>query len=111
MRPRPDRAETVAHPTLTAAMVAWRAAHPHATFADIEIEATHQGATLRTGLIAAALAAGDPLAAPTCETCGRIMVRNGMRERTIITSQAEPVTVTAPRYRCSACGVELSPPR
>ena len=37
------------------------------------------------------------------------MQRVGTRTRTLSTSQAEPVTVTGHRDRCSACGAELSP--
>lgn len=111
MLPGPDRPASVAHPSVTAAMVVWRVAHPHATFAEIEVEATRQVAALRVDLIAAAVAVGEPTAAPACGACGRTMVRNGTRERTIVTSHREPVTVQDHRYRCSACGVELSPPR
>lgn len=96
---------------LKARMTDWRQAHPQATFADLEIEATRQVAALRAELIAVALAAGNPVAAPACPTCAATMVRVGIRTRTLTTSQAEPVTVAGGRYRCSACGAELSPPR
>lgn len=92
-------------------MRAWRAAHADATFADIEVEATRQVASLRTALIAAALTAEAPASAPDCTACGRVMERVGNRTRTITTSHQEPVPVTGPRYRCSACGAELFPPR
>ncbi len=111
MPSHPDRPETgAAHPAREA-MRAWRAAHPDATFAEIEVEATRQVAALRADLIAAAVAAGDPPEAPACPTCGRSMDRNGTRTRTITTSGPEAVTVRGGRYRCSACGVELFPPR
>lgn len=86
------------------------AAHPTATFAEMEREATRQVAALRAELIAVALAASEPETAPTCRTCGGPMARVGERTRTVTTSGPEPVTVTAGRYRCSACGTELSPP-
>lgn len=94
-----------------AAMRAWRTAHPRATFAEIEVEATRQVATLRRDLIEAALAPVAADAVPACPACGRAMARNGTHTRTIITSQAERVTLTGPRYRCSACGTEVFPPR
>lgn len=97
-------------PALIEAMRTWRAAHPQATFAEIEVEATRQVAALRRALIAAA-AAEASAEAPVCPDCGRGMGRNGMRTRTLITSQAERVVITGPRYRCSVCGTELFPPR
>ncbi|MBA2555755.1 MAG: hypothetical protein H0V12_00150 [Chloroflexi bacterium] len=99
-----------ADPTQVAAMRAWRSADPTATFA--EIEATRQVAALRRDLIQAALT-GDapPAAAPPCPDCDRPMARNGSRTRAIMTSGGERVMLTGPRYRCSACGVELFPPR
>ncbi len=96
---------------LKARMTDWRRAHPQATFADLEIEATRQVAALRAELIAVALATGDPVTAPVCPACGTTMSRVGTRLRTLTTSQAEPVPVSGHRYRCSACGAELSPPR
>lgn len=105
-----DPSLTIAPPAMRAAMREWRTAHPHATFADIEVEAMRQVAALRTELIAAALDADEPVSAPACPSCGRVMGRNGMRTRTIITSQQEPVELTGHRYRCSACGTELFPP-
>jgi len=92
-------------------MTAWRQAHPQATFRDLEIEATRQVATLRAALIAVALTTGEAVTAPDCPTCGTTMRRVGTRRRTITTSQAESVTVAGVRYRCSACGAELPPPR
>lgn len=92
-------------------MTAWRRAHPQATFADLEGEATRQVAALRAELIAVALAAGEPETAPACPTCGAIMQRVGERTRTVTTSGPERVDVTGGRYRCSACGAELFPPR
>lgn len=90
-------------------MTEWRQAHPQATFRDLEIAATRQVATLRAELLAVALTTGEPGTAPGCPTCGTTMVRIGMRRRTITTSQAESVTVAGVRYRCAACGAELSP--
>lgn len=95
----------------TEGMRAWRAAHPTATFAEIEREATRQVASLRAALIATALEQDSPDVAPICETCARSMVRAGTRTRTIITDQQERITVTGQRYRCSACGADLFPPR
>lgn len=92
-------------------MRAWRAAHPRATFAEIEREATRQVASLRTELIATALEGEEPSEAPLCETCHQPMVRCGTRTRTLITDQQERVPITGHRYRCSACGAELFPPR
>lgn len=103
--PVPDAASA-----LVTAMRAWRTAHPQATFAEIESEATRQVAGLRRDLIAAALDETEPAEAPVCPDCGRPMVRNGTRRRTLTTSGAERVTVTGRRYRCSACGTELFPP-
>ncbi len=94
-----------------AGMRAWRAAHPTATFAEIEREATRQVASLRAALIATALEHDISDVAPTCEACARSMLRAGTRTRTVITDQQERITVTGQRYRCSACGAELSPPR
>lgn len=94
----------------TEAMRAWRAAHPTATFAEIEREATRQVASLRTELIATALACDVLDEAPTCAACDRRMARAGSRTRTVITDQQQRVTVTGQRFRCSACGAELSPP-
>lgn len=110
------RAADCLHPVpvpadLQARMTAWRRAHPAATFADMEGEATRQVAALRAELIAVALAAGEPETAPACLTCGARMHRVGEQTRTVTTSGPEPVTVTGGRYRCSACGTELSPPR
>lgn len=96
---------------LTARMTAWRTAHSRATFAEMEVEATRQVAALRAELIAVALAAGEPETAPTCGECSNPMHRVGDQERTITTSGPESVTVRGGRYRCSACGAELSPPR
>ena len=93
-----------------AAMQVWRAAHPQATLADIEREATRQVAALRRDLMAAALQPVE--AAPAvCPTCGGTLVRNGTASRTITTPHEERLTITGPRMRCSACEVELSPPR
>lgn len=111
MPPAPDHAAAPAAPSVRESMRAWRADHPHATFAEIEVEATHQVAALRAALITDALATGDAVTAPTCGTCGRAMVRNGIHTRAIITSHQEPVRVTGYRYRCSVCGTALSPPR
>jgi hypothetical protein len=111
MRVPADRPESRIDPSMLETMRAWRAAHPHATFAEIEVEATRQVAALRRELIAAALAAEEPAAAPNCPACGRAMVRNGTGQRTITTSQAERVPITGPRYRCPACGAERFPPR
>jgi hypothetical protein len=94
-----------------AAMRAWRAAHPDATFAEIEVEATRQVAALRAELIATALEAEPAATAPVCAACCRTMVRNGTRTRTLCTSQQERVPIRGARYRCPACGAELSPPR
>jgi YgiT-type zinc finger domain-containing protein len=96
---------------LKARMTDWRTAHPRATFADLEIEATRQLAAMRAELIAVALVAAVPDTTPACPTCGGTMQRVGTRTRTLSTSQAEPVTVTGHRDRCSACGAELFPPR
>jgi len=109
MPARTDHPVPLAPPALLDTMRAWRAAHPAATFADIEREAMQQVAALQAELIAAALDA-TPDAAPTCPDCGRVMARNGTRSRTIATGHAEAVTLTGPRYRCSACGAELFPP-
>ncbi len=68
-------------------------------------------AALRAELIAVALATGEPEAAPVCAACGVPMQRVGDQQRTITTSGPEAVTVRGGRYRCSACGVELFPPR
>lgn len=107
-----DRLDPVPIPAdLRQRMTAWRQAHPRATFADMEVEATRQVAALRAELIAVALAASEPETAPACPTCSRPMVRVGARTRTVTTSGAEPVTVSGGRYRCSACGAELFPPR
>lgn len=111
MPARPDPTKPSASPAMLATMRAWRATHRTATFAEIEVEAMRQVATLRTDLIAAALEADATAPAPPCPLCGRDMGRNGTRTRTIITSQQEPVTLTGHRYRCSVCGIELSPPR
>ena len=112
MAERTDSLTPIPDPTaLHARMVAWRTAHPGATFADMEVEATRQVAALRAELIAVAITAGEPETAPACPTCGTGMQRVGERTRTVITSGAEPVLVTGSRYRCSACGVELFPPR
>lgn len=92
-------------------MTAWRTAHPRATFAEMEVEATRQVAALRAELLAVALAAGAEETTPTCPTCDRVMQRIGMHQRTLTVSEAERVTVTGRRYRCSACGTELFPPR
>jgi hypothetical protein len=96
---------------LVAAMRAWRAAHPTATFAEIEVEATRQVAALRRALIQAAVTDAAPATAPCCPDCGRSMARNGTRTRTLVTSGGEMVPITGARYRCSACGAELFPPR
>lgn len=93
MLPRSDDHEIAAAPTVRAGMRAWRGAHPRATFLQIEEEATRQVAALRATLIQEALAAGEPADAPPCAACDRAMVRNGMYERTIITSQREAVEV------------------
>lgn len=92
-------------------MTAWRQAHPTATFAEMEEEAERQVAVLRAELIAVAVAAGVPETAPVCPACGAPMQRVGQRTRTVLTRGAVPVTITGGRYRCSACGAELSPPR
>ena len=97
--------------TLRDRMTAWRQAHPAATFAEMEVEAERQVAALRADLIAVAVAAGAPETAPTCPACGVPMQRVGERTRTVLTRGAVPVTMTGGRYRCSACGAELSPPR
>lgn len=96
---------------LMQAMRAWRAAHPTATFAEIEIEATRQVAALRRDLIQVAVTEETAVAAPVCPACGRLMARNGTRTRTLVTSGDETVPITGARYRCSACGTELFPPR
>lgn len=96
---------------LRARMTAWRRAHPTATFADLEVEATRQVAALRAELIAVALAAAEPETAPPCPTCGASMRRVGQQTRTVTTSGPERVDITGGRYRCSACGAELFPPR
>lgn len=92
-------------------MTAWRQAHPRATVAEMEVEATRQLAALRAELIAVALDAGEPETAPACASCGTPMQRVGNQARTITTSGPETITVRGGRYRCSACGAELSPPR
>lgn len=96
---------------LKAQIMRWRVAHPQATFAEIEIAATRQLAALRADLIAHVLAACEPEAAPSCPTCSGTMHRVGTQTRTVTTSGPAEVTVTGKRYRCSACGAELSPPR
>ncbi len=111
MPPHADGAAPVVAPALGEAMAAWRRAHLDATFAEIEIEATRQVAGVRAGLIATALEVAAPTGAPVCAPCGRVMVRDGGRTRTIITSQQEPVAVRGQRYRCPACGAGLFPPR
>ncbi len=99
-----------ASPAMLATMRAWRAAHPLATFAEIEIEAMRQVAALRTELITTALEGAESESVPSCAGCGEAMVRNGTRTRTMVTSQHERVPITGHRYRCPACGAELSPP-
>ncbi len=106
-----DESRPGASPVMLDAMRTWRATHPQATFAEIEGEARRQVAVLQAELIATALAVDDPAAVPTCDACGRAMVRNGSRRRTIVTDQAQRVTLAGPRYRCAACGAELFPPR
>lgn len=96
--------------SLRAGMRTWRAAHPTATLAEIEREATRQLAGLRTELIAAAIPSEAAEAVPMCTTCRQPMRRIGTRHRTIITDQHQTLTLTGPRYRCSACGAELFPP-
>jgi hypothetical protein len=104
-------APVVAPAELRARMSAWCQDHPQATFADLEVEATRQVAALRAELLAVALATRAPEPAPSCPTCRQAMVRVGERTRTVTTRDAEPVRVTGGRYRCSACGAELFPPR
>lgn len=111
MLPRPQGSAFPLDASVMEGMRAWRAAHPRATFAEIEVEASRQVAALRAALIAAALEAGEPETAPECATCGQTMIRVGSTTRDVTTSHQEQVTVTGHRYRCSACGAELSPPR
>jgi YgiT-type zinc finger domain-containing protein len=111
MSARSDRLPVDPPASLLETMRAWSVAHPQATFAEIEVEGTRQVAAVRTALIGAALASRDAAPAPECPACGRTMIRNGTRTRTLTTSHAERVTLTGPRYRCPACGTELFPPR
>jgi predicted RNA-binding Zn-ribbon protein involved in translation (DUF1610 family) len=111
MPARTDHPVPVASPVMLATMRAWRAAHPQATFAAIEREARRQVAALEAELIAVALDRAEPAEVPACPDCGRAMVRNGTRTRTITASHGERVTCSGARYRCSACGAELFPPR
>lgn len=111
MRPRSAHPAPGASPAMLETMRAGRAAHPRATVAEIEVEATRQMAAVRRELIATALETEPAATAPVCAACGRVMVRTGTRQRTIITSQAERVPVTGPRDRCPACGAERFPPR
>lgn len=109
--PHDPLAPIVAPADFRARMIAWRQDHPEATFADLEIAATEQVAALRAELIGIALAAGEPETTPACPTCGTPMQRVGERVRTVTTRDAQPVRVAGGRYRCSACGAELFPPR
>lgn len=110
MLPRPD-AQEIATASVQEAMRAWRAAHPRATFAEIEVEAARQVAALRAELIRSAVEDGESELVPDCATCGRAMVRDGTRTRTITTRYQEQVTVTGQRYRCPTCGAGRFPPR
>lgn len=93
--------------SLVETMRAGRATNYQATVAEIEREAARQVAAVQTELIHAALATREPAPAPECPTCGRVMVHNRTRTRTITTSQAGGATLTG--SRCSACRTALFP--
>lgn len=93
-----------------AQMRQWRAAHPTASFAEIEAATDRHLASLRTAVIQEAAHAGAATARPDGPACATPMQRVGQRQRTVRTTQHEPVTVRGPGYRCPACGAGLFPP-
>lgn len=88
----------------------WRSAHPTATLREIERETDRQLAQVRAGVVASLAQAGRPEVRPACPDCSRPMRRVGGRQRTVTTTQEQQVHLAGARYRCSACGAELSPP-
>lgn len=96
--------------SLLQAMHRWRTTHPRATLAEIEAEASRQVAALRRDLVAAVLPESEPVSPPICPDCGIALVRNGTTTRTVVTDHEALLPVTLPRWRCSVCGTELSPP-
>lgn len=89
----------------------WRRAHPRATLREIEAEVDRQMAQVRTHLLTQVAHQEQAMGRPDCPTCGALMQRVGLRERTVVTAQDEAVTLRGAGYRCPACGAGLFPPR
>ncbi len=87
----------------------WRAAHPTATLREIERETDRQLARVRADLVARIAQGSERPARPDCPSCGRLMRRVGVRQRTVTTAQEGQLHLHGARYRCSACGTELFP--
>lgn len=96
---------------LQARMRAWLQDHPTATLLEMEVEVEHQLAAVRADLLATIVADRVTDERPACPSCGTMMWQVGQRTRTVRTRGGEPLTVRGNRYRCSACGAELFPPR
>lgn len=98
-------------PAITRDLSVWRAAHPRATLTEIEAEVDRALAAFRNQTVenlAHAAPTDDP---PACPACERPMHRHGTRSRTLVTRDEGQVDLALPRYRCPACGTELSPPQ
>ncbi len=105
-----DRPGADAAAAVQAQMRQWRAAHPAATVAEIEAAVDRHLAALRTAIIQEAAHADEDTGRPDCPMCATPMQRVGQRQRTVLTTHHQPVTVRGPGYRCPACGAGLFPP-
>jgi transposase len=93
-----------------AEFIQWRMAHPHATLAEIEARFDQAFSALRSTEIARTAVADVPHVTPVCPDCQRPMQRHGVRTRHLVTRDEGQLDLPLPRYRCSVCGTELSPP-
>lgn len=98
-------------PTIIAQDLAvWRAAHPRATLAEIEAQVDAGYSAYRSQTIVDLASAIPETGPPRCAACDLPMQRHGVRTRRLLTRDEGQLDLSLPRYRCSACGAELSPP-
>lgn len=90
---------------------AWRIAHPQATLAEIEAQVDAALSAFRSRTVAELAGTTPDEGPPRCPACNRPMQRHGVRTRHLVTRDEGQLDLPLPRYRCSACGTELSPPR
>ena len=92
----------------------WRRANPKATLTEIELKIDEELSKLRQLLVEET---AQDLAATAgknnrvrCPQCGRPLMKNGKKRRTLCTKGGEKIKLDREQLRCHQCGMTLFPP-